>query len=64
MTPEELDALGVATDIQTAARALGISQSQAYSLARRDLFPVPVIRAGGRYVVPTRGLKAALGLES
>lgn len=62
MTPEEFDALGVSTDLVTAARALGISKSTAYSAARGGTFPVRVIRVGARYVVPTADLKAALGL--
>ena len=62
MTPAELDALGVSTDLVTAARALGISKSTAYSAARSGTFPVRVIRVGARYVVPTADLKAALGL--
>lgn len=33
MTPEEVDALGVSTDLRTAARALNISGSAAYKLA-------------------------------
>ena len=34
MQPNELDALGVSTDLTTAARALGISKSTAYASAR------------------------------
>jgi len=62
MTPEEIDALGVTTDLQTAARALGISKSSAYSAARSGTFPCRVIRVGSRYVVPTAGLRALLGV--
>lgn len=62
MTPEEIDALGVTTDLQTAARALGISKSSAYSAARNGTFPCRVIRVGSRYVVPTAGLRALLGV--
>lgn len=62
MTPAELDELGVSTDLTTAAKAFGISKSTAYASARAGTFPVRVIRVGGRYVVPTAELKAALGV--
>lgn len=59
-TRSQLDALGVATDLQTAAAALGMSKATAYDLAGRDEFPVPVIRFGSRYSVPTSGLREVL----
>ncbi len=59
-TRDQLDALGVATDLQTAATALGISRATAYELAGRDEFPVAVIRYGARYSVPTAGLRELL----
>lgn len=62
MSPEELDALGVSTDLVTAAKALNISKSTAYAAARSGTFPCRVIRVGARYVVPTADLKAVLGL--
>lgn len=62
MTREELDALGVSTDLRTAARALGLGASTAYQLASEGKFPVPVLRAGSRYIVPTSGLREALGI--
>lgn len=64
MTADELNALGVSTDIPTAARALGISNATAYEAARTGAFPCPVLRVGARYVVPTSGLKAALGIRN
>ncbi|AMS02792.1 hypothetical protein SEA_YEEZY_47 [Gordonia phage Yeezy] len=60
ITREALDELGVSTDLQTAAEALGISKSAAYKLAAADEFPVPVIRWGTRYSVPTAGLREVL----
>lgn len=63
-TRPQLDALGVATDLQTAARALGIGKATAYDLAGRNEFPVPVIRFGTRYSVPTAGLREVLLGES
>lgn len=62
MTPTEIDDLGVSCDVPTAARALGIGKTSAYTAIREGTFPVPVLRVGARYVVPTAGLKAALGL--
>lgn len=64
MTREELDALGVATDLRTAARALGLGQSTAYQLASEGRFPIKVMRAGSRYIVPTAGLREALGIDA
>ena len=37
MTPEEIDALGVSTDLQTACRAIGISKSSGYAAAKAGL---------------------------
>ncbi|MBB0990930.1 helix-turn-helix domain-containing protein [Dietzia sp. SLG510A3-30A2] len=62
MTPDELDQLGVSTDLVTAARALGISKSSAYAAARAGTFPCRIVRVGSRYVVPTAGLRDVLGL--
>lgn len=63
LTREELDRLGVSTDVVTAGRAFGFHRDHAYDLAKRGEFPCPVIRAGRRYVVPTAGLRRALGIE-
>lgn len=62
MTPAEIEALGVSTDLQTAARAIGISKSSAYAAAKSGTFPCRVIRVGSRYVVPTAGLRELLGI--
>ncbi|MHA4852455.1 DNA-binding protein [Rhodococcus sp. MSC1_016] len=59
---EEFETLGVATDLRTANRALGIGDSTGYALASKGEYPVPVIRAGSRYIVPTKGLREALGI--
>ncbi|MBL7257234.1 helix-turn-helix domain-containing protein [Paractinoplanes lichenicola] len=58
---EDLEALGVTTDVVTAGRFLGISRNTAYRLARRGEFPLPLIRVGAQYRVPTAALIAALG---
>jgi hypothetical protein len=59
---ERIRALGVVTDLQTAADILDLARSTAYDLAHADQFPVPILRAGSRYRVPTAPLLAALGL--
>ena len=40
----------------TAARILGIGRTKAYELARRGVFPCPVIRVGDLYRVSTPDL--------
>ncbi|GAA2213282.1 hypothetical protein GCM10009850_087440 [Nonomuraea monospora] len=55
--PERPLALG----LMQAARLLGIGRTTAYRLAKTGTFPCTVIRIGGRYVVPQRGLRALLG---
>jgi hypothetical protein len=62
-TAERVRSLGVRTDLRTAAAVLGIGQTNAYRLAREGTFAVPVVRLGSRYIVPTAGLLAALGLD-
>ncbi|MEV4753635.1 hypothetical protein AB0J86_00740 [Micromonospora sp. NPDC049559] len=63
-TTERLRALGVTTNLATAASVLGISRSQAYRLAAADAFPTPVVRAGTRIIVPVAGLLRLLLLET
>ncbi|SEN79208.1 helix-turn-helix transcriptional regulator [Nonomuraea pusilla] len=43
-----------------AGRLLGIGRTKAYRLAKAGEFPCRVLRIGGRYAVPTRGLLALL----
>ena len=59
-TAERLRTLGPTTDLTTAAEILGISRSAAYKLARRDAFPVPLLRVGAIYRVPTAPLLTAV----
>lgn len=61
---EEIDALGATTDLVTAASILGIGRTTAYALAKAGEFPVPVLRAGHRYVVGVARLRAVLGLDT
>ena len=62
MRQNELDALGVTTDLRTACKALGIGKSTGYELAKAGEFPTRLIKVGHRYVVPVAELKALLGL--
>ncbi len=48
-TVEEVLALPVTVDLMTTARALGISKTVAYQLARMGRYPVPLYRVGARY---------------
>jgi predicted DNA-binding transcriptional regulator AlpA len=63
MNRDELLALPAMVDIPTAAHALSIGRTLAYQLARSGRFPVPVLRLGTRYRVPSSGLLAALGVK-
>ncbi|MGI5147209.1 DNA-binding protein [Plantactinospora sp. CA-294935] len=59
---ETIHALGVSTDLATAAQIFNFSLATAYRLVKRDAFPVPVIRAGAHYRVPVAPILTALGL--
>lgn len=61
-TIERVRTLGMTTDVETAGSILGIGRSKAYELAKSELFPVPVLRVGRRYVVPIPTLLALLGV--
>ena len=50
--------------VPEAGRRLGISRGLAYALAATDQFPVRVIRAGRRLLVPTAEVDRALGLRT
>ena len=64
MTPSELRALGVVTDLPTAARCYGIGRSTAYELARRGEFPVRLMRVGSRYRVRVADLLEDLAVPA
>ena len=63
-SPTEVRALGVRTDLETANSVLGISRFHGYELARAGNYPVKVLRAGRRYIVPVSGLLAALDIPA
>ena len=63
MTLAELLALPLMVDIATAARALGLSRSTGYELARRGEFPCRVLHVGSSYRVPTAELLRVLGIS-
>lgn len=51
-TLSEVRALGLTTDLETAAQIIGIGRTLAYELAKKDRFPVQLLRLGRRVVVP------------
>jgi len=63
MTLGELLALPLIVDIGTAARALGLSRSTGYELAKRGEFPCRVLHVGSCYRVPTAELLRVLGID-
>ncbi|MBS2966561.1 helix-turn-helix domain-containing protein [Actinocrinis puniceicyclus] len=62
--PVRPESLPPTLDIVTAGRLLGIGRTTAYQLARHGRFPVPVLRVGGSYRVPTAPLLALLGIDA
>lgn len=60
VTLDEIRRWPPTVDIPTTARALGISRSYAFELARRGALPCRVLRVGSRYRVPTAAILAAL----
>lgn len=61
-TARQLQALPATVDVGTAGSALGMGLWKARALIRDGQFPVPVIRHGCRYIVPTRPILALLGV--
>lgn len=62
MTREELLALPVAVDLDTANKALTIGRSTGYALAKRGEYPVSVLKLGNAYRVVTAELHRILGV--
>jgi len=61
---DRVRALGVTTDLVTAGAVLGVGRTTAYMLARTGRFPVPVMKAGARYLVGVAHLLHAIGVDS
>ncbi|MDF5758806.1 helix-turn-helix domain-containing protein [Spongiactinospora sp. TRM90649] len=59
----DLDRLPPVLDLLTAGRLLGMGRTKAYRLARSGEFPCRVLRIGGRYAVPARGVRSLLGYD-
>lgn len=59
---ETVRALGLTTDVETAASILGIGRSKVYALAKENDFQVGVIRVGRSYAVPVPALLELLGV--
>jgi hypothetical protein len=62
-TAEEVRALGVQTDVETAGSIFGLSTTQAYVAVNNGVFPVDVIKVGRRYLVPTAPILRLLGID-
>jgi len=60
-TEADIRALGATTDLVTAAAILGVGRTKAHELTRAGQFPVPVLRFGRRYLVPTAPILQLLG---
>jgi hypothetical protein len=63
MSRAELLALPVVIDLVTAGRALGIGRTRAFELVRRGDFPVPALKVGATWRVPTAPLLALLEIK-
>ena len=63
MTRAELLALPPAVDIVTAGHALGFERTTTYKFNREGKFPVPVLKIGDTFRVPTAPLLRYLGID-
>ena len=63
LTREEVLVLPAVIDVVTAGRALGLGRTLTHELVRRGEFPVPVLRVGRVYRVPTAGVLKLLELH-
>lgn len=63
MTMRELLNLPTVIGVEQAGRALGFSRQPSYNMVWADTFPVPVLKVGSRYKVPTAPLLKYLGVE-
>jgi excisionase family DNA binding protein len=62
-TADRIRALGLTTDIATAADIFGIGRSTAYELIRDGDFPLPVVRFGSKTRIPVAAILHALQLD-
>lgn len=63
LTFAEIFELPLALNVHAAALALGVSRSTVYRRIKDGALPLPVIRLGRRYIVPTAPVLRALGIE-
>lgn len=61
-SPEALAALGLTTDVATAAKVIGISRGLAYESIKAGTFPARVLTLGRRRLVVVASLLEALGV--
>jgi hypothetical protein len=59
----EVRDLPAVISLPVAARALHLSRTSAYALARTGRFPVPIIAVGDGYRVPTAPIRHLLGID-
>ena len=62
-TIDQVRALGLSTDVATAASIFGLSKTVAYDLLRRDEFPVRTFKVGRRIVVPVPEILRRFGVD-
>lgn len=55
-TKESVLALGMTTDVETAAEIIGIGRSLAYELIAAEDFPIELLRLGRRVLVPVHSI--------
>lgn len=63
LTREELLALPAVVDLETANRALSLSRTTGYDLAKRGRYPCAVLRLGNAYRVVTADLLKLLHID-
>jgi hypothetical protein len=63
MTREQLLALPVTVDLQTAGRAWGLSRSRVYDAHARNALPFPVVVVSGRLKVTRAALLKSLDID-
>lgn len=62
-TTQQIWDLGVKCDLATAASIFGVSRNHAYEMAAAGEFPVPVLRVGRFYKVPTAPIRRLLQID-